>query len=404
MGDKDPNNSDKQVIKQQRNLSRDLIFQEILTRLPIKSILRFESVSKYWRSTLSSSEFANAHFMKSPFSHPSAPVNTLFIKSDSSYYYIFSYDHDQVSGNFEDNLLKLDIDFGYQKELLELTGSCNGLICLTMAFEYFILWNPATGKMQKYESDGYVKLLDMHDEPSANHGFGYASSIDDYKYVRIVTLLWGNETGNIVHIFSLREKQWRKIDFDNDLILPRDQAVVFNEKLYWLAYSTQAGSIMSLNVLVCFDLAAERFEIFKFGSYHLGILGAMEEYLSMSHWDTNHHTIMHLLKSHTIVKSFRIPESLSLDAGSQLIGCTRTGEVFVTGASLDNGVRTLESIWRRTLHLADTSTEPIKWTTLLRFDEPIKVVGYVPSLVSPIPILESVKGMHGDGSTFANNA
>ncbi|XP_074281096.1 uncharacterized protein LOC141606027 isoform X3 [Silene latifolia] len=115
--------------------------------------------------------------------------------------YLFSYDDDddddQISGNFKDNLVKLDLDFDIQEDDLELTGSCNGLISLGSMFnlnpasnEYFIIWNPATRKLCKYASFGYLEPFNNEHCFFVAPGFGYVSSIDDYKYVRILTVLW----------------------------------------------------------------------------------------------------------------------------------------------------------------------------------------------------------------------
>ncbi|XP_074284067.1 F-box/kelch-repeat protein At3g23880-like [Silene latifolia] len=227
MGDKYPITAKKkQAVLQQSYHFDDLIIEEILIRLPIKSVLRFKSVSKQWYSTLSSSDFANAHLKRSPFSHPSAPVTTLFIMGHMSCY-VFSYDDDQISSNFEDNLVKLDVEFSVEKDHVELTGCCNGLICLThVSDKTFILWNPATRKLHKYASHRYLKLLfDKAIKVYTAHGFGYLSSVDDYKYVIILTVYQGNAISDIVCIFSLRENRWRKIDFGNHHLLLSGQAV-----------------------------------------------------------------------------------------------------------------------------------------------------------------------------------
>ncbi|KAK9724786.1 hypothetical protein RND81_05G098200 [Saponaria officinalis] len=211
MGDEEAN-IEKQVMQQENYLSEDLITQEILTRLSIKSILRFESVSKKWCSTLSSSNFAISHLKKSPFSHPYTLIQTLFIKSGKNYY-LFSYDDHRIPNNFEDDLVKLEVDFDVGDGYLQLTGcgnSCNGLICLTCPSKYFLLWNPSTRKLHKYESNSCLKGIVV---PSTSFavcvcGFGYVSSITDYKYVRIL-IIEDKEDRAIVHVFSVRENRWR---------------------------------------------------------------------------------------------------------------------------------------------------------------------------------------------------
>ncbi|XP_074283784.1 F-box/kelch-repeat protein At3g23880-like [Silene latifolia] len=269
MEDKVVNSKKRKVIEQQSYFFDALIIENILLKLPVKSILRFKSVSKQWHSILSSSNFINAHFMKSPFSHPSAPVNTLFILSNNKYY-LYSYDDDdQISGNFNNNLVRVDLELGVKKVYTRLAGCCNGLICLTPEHgNYFIIWNPATSKMHKYESDDYLGDLYVS-------GFGHVSSVDDYKYVRISTLKANIivQEDIIVHIFSRRENKWRKINFyHQDAKMPLyffGQAVLINETLYWYAHGCG-----HLAYIVSFDIGVEKFDILmKASGSIIGLMG-----------------------------------------------------------------------------------------------------------------------------------
>ncbi|XP_074283752.1 F-box/kelch-repeat protein At3g23880-like [Silene latifolia] len=379
MEDKQPKNA----MTKQSHLPNDLIIQEILTRLPVKSILRFKAVSKQWYSTLSSSNFANAHLVKSPFSHPSAAVNTLFIKCGKNCY-LFSYDDTQISVNFEDNLVKLDVEFGVENENnLYLTGCCNGLICLTsISCEYFILWNPATRKVHKYESDGYLERFEIPFCPCIFNGFGYASSIDDFKYIRILCMLWGDETGIIaVHVFSLKEQRWRKIDFDIDIyvLYAVGQGVLINDKLYWAGCCLQVG-----NVIVSFDLGTEKFAMFQYPSSQIYMLGGLGECLCKFANDKS----MDILKPPMVMNSISLPEDLCLHLSSEMIGYTRTGNFFVTGcfSESDDELQADGSIQQSNiLALVGSGTESTQYTLLLNFEESINIARYFPSLVSPSP-------------------
>ncbi|XP_074281086.1 F-box/kelch-repeat protein At3g23880-like [Silene latifolia] len=366
------------VIPQQSYLSDDLIVEEILTRLPVKSIIRFKSVSKQWYFTLSSSDFANAHLIKSPFPHPSTPIDTLFIKCGENCYIFSCDDDDQICANFEDNLVKLDVDFGVGKDHLELTGCCNGLICLTQCYgEYFILWNPATRKLHKYDLDGYSKHFDGLNCPYVVYGFGYASNIDDYKYVRILSE-WGNAESTIVHIFSLRENRWREIDFGHDPPLVYRNAVPVDYKLYWAAISNQIG-----DSVVSFDLRNEKFDISSINCAERYVLGVMGGRLSTCNCTGK---LMNILELPSILKSICLPKGFKLDISSQMLGFTKADKFFVKDPLNDEG-----GSGSRTLGLVDTRTKPMQYTTLLRFDKCFKIAIYFPSLVSPFPIIEPLE-------------
>ncbi|XP_074284065.1 F-box protein CPR1-like [Silene latifolia] len=402
MGDKHPTNATKErITDQQPYLSDDFIIEEILTRLPVKSVLRFKSVSKQWYSALSSSEFANAHHIKSLFFHRSAPINTLFIKYLKSYYLVSFDDDDQISGNFEDNMFKLDVDFGIEnEEYLQFIGCSNGLICLTIFSHptffsksddsYLILWNPATRKLHKYESDCYLKHMDDDGRRAfVARGFGYASSVDDYKYVRILS---GNKRNTIiVHIFSVRENKWRKFDFDCDFD-PQGRAMLIDEKLYWESLRLRADRI----VIGSFDLEVERFEIhefnledpdFFFDTFN-SLLGVMGDCLSkLVNSKTNRSdTLMHILESPTRTKSICLPKGLLLDNCSQMIGFTKTGKIFVTGGFGSDVVRDDRSNYQRALQLLDIGRKPMQHSILMKFNGLVNIAKYVPSFASPCPI------------------
>ncbi|XP_074284062.1 F-box/kelch-repeat protein At3g23880-like [Silene latifolia] len=332
MGDKEANAKNKQAIEQQCYIFDGLIFEEILLRLPVKSLIRFKSVSKQWYSIISSSKFAITHFMKSPLSQPSAPVNTLFIQCEKSYYF-FSYDDDQISDNFEDSLVEIEVPFRAKKYYPKLTGCCNGLICLTPKHgDYFIIWNPATGQMHKYKSNRYIGDQDIvsaygYDDLDIECGFGYASSIDDYKYVQVVSLPWEKGGDTIVYLFSFRENKWRKIEFDyKRLFSLYGQAVLSNEKLYWGAFGT------SYYYIVSFDLVTERFDAI---TSPLVCLGDMGGFLGECIYKVTFtgDKLIHIVDSDAIVKSIDIPEDLSLDVYSHIVGFTRTGkwQIFCYG-------------------------------------------------------------------------
>ncbi|XP_074284077.1 F-box protein CPR1-like [Silene latifolia] len=377
------------VIEQQRYLSDDLILHEILIRLPVKSILRFKIVSKLWYSTLSSSKFANYHLMKFRISPPSAPVNTLFIESCRNYY-LFSYNDAKNSGKLKDKCVKLDIDFGVEG-YFNFTGCCNGLICLTHdSDKFFVLWNPATRKLHKYESDVFLNPFNvLNPNPRIATGFGYVSSVDDYKYVRILTL--SLETvpvnSNIVHIFSIRKNKWRKIDFDDNAVFPYGQPVLFNEKLYWAGYRKQ-GAINFNHHIFCFDLRLEKINVIRLNLDDFVYLGVMEGCLIKLNYEKNkgHELRMRIMESPMIETSFRFPKGMVLDISSQMVPYTKTGSFFVTGSSIE--VVKSGNAHRTALWLVDAGMKPMKCTTLLKFTDSIIISSYVPSLLSPFPIEE----------------
>ncbi|XP_074281101.1 uncharacterized protein LOC141606029 isoform X3 [Silene latifolia] len=197
----------------------------------------------------------------------------------------------------------------------------------------------------------------MIDDSFVAHGFGYASSASDYKFVRIWTGVWESHRTNIVHVFSLRENKWREINFGHDYLYFKRRAVLINEKLYW-----RAG-----NSIVSFDLGAERFDILKFNLEYFDCIGVMGGALSKCNCCNRNRrdNLIHILEPPTIVKSIGLPKESKLDMLSEMIGFTRTGKFFVTGPVHDD--------LQATLGLVDTGTNPMLYLPIVKFNGPINI-------------------------------
>ncbi|XP_074283646.1 F-box/kelch-repeat protein At3g23880-like [Silene latifolia] len=266
---------DEDDMVQQRELPFDLVTQHILTRLPIKSIVRFKSVSKIWYSTLSSSRFAFDHFK---FPKPST-TQSLLIRSDNKFQ-IMSYE------NAEIDLVNIEVDFDVGDENVVLVGSCNGLVCLgSTSGRMFILWNPITREFHNYFESEISSFAIK--ECMVTWGFGYVSEVDDYRIVRIYDDVFCTFR---VDVYSTRFSKWRRIHdevshnfsdgrIDSQLRRP---GVLFNETLYWAG--DEKPPILS------FDLASDMLYFFPLPEYftddndmeYLGaLLCVVNGYLSM---------------------------------------------------------------------------------------------------------------------------
>ncbi|KAL6205822.1 hypothetical protein ACLB2K_023074 [Fragaria x ananassa] len=192
-----------------KSLPEELI-PDILLRLPIKSLIRFTSVSKSWNSTIKHPTFIRNHTLN--FSDQNAThlllLHTLLSNEDSS------------------NPYGIELI----NACLRAVGTCNGLVFLAddlkRCGDTFVIWNPSVRK--------YVTLpqssvrFSTHGIYTDMSGLGYDAIGNDYKVVRLTTLNNVTDDG------------------------PSIAQVFVNGALHWPAYNKQY-------FVLTFDVASESF-------------------------------------------------------------------------------------------------------------------------------------------------
>ncbi|KAL3628751.1 hypothetical protein CASFOL_027797 [Castilleja foliolosa] len=251
-------------------LPEDVIMYCILTRLPVKSILRCKSVCKLWLKFLSSPEFIQLH--QAQFSR--VPKNQSFIIhrtksswSDRNTTSLFSIE----SGDKNPTILNHPLD-GYYRDIV---GCCNGLVCLkprASSLDRFVLWNPALKLFKNVflNPPGVGERLSL--------GFGYDTEADDYKVVSIVCLKNHRIMERLmkvmrlevsmkvirVEVYSVNSDSWTIIDPGFRFSVFRLKSdVSVNGNPYWLAKFDEE------KVLVCFDVSKSVFNILPVSTLYL---------------------------------------------------------------------------------------------------------------------------------------
>ena len=157
------------------------VVQEILNRLPVKSLIRFRCVSKSWNSLITASSFINFHLTRSLSLVPNS--NTLVVRSctasESKVVESYNFIHDD---NNDDSFLNpfQNIEFS-SSSFCKLIGYANGLFCL-FEQERYVLWNPSIKKCFTLPKSSLILIRGHHYCRSA---FGFDSLSNDYKVVTI---------------------------------------------------------------------------------------------------------------------------------------------------------------------------------------------------------------------------
>ncbi|XP_057419150.1 F-box/kelch-repeat protein At3g23880-like [Lotus japonicus] len=174
---------------------------EILSCLPVKSLMRFKSVSKSWKSLMSDSQLVKLHLhrsfcrMNADFSHVRF-VTECDIHNSGSSSYVSPRSMTSLLERADTEAESADIS-GYR-----LIGVCNGLICLKSTkfrrkycYHTVYFWNPATRSLSSSPT-----LRSFGD-----FGFGYDSSTDTYKVVHV----YPEQTA--LHVYKMGDNCWRTI-------------------------------------------------------------------------------------------------------------------------------------------------------------------------------------------------
>jgi len=228
------------------NYVHDDVAFAILSKLPLKSLRRFECIRKSW-----SLLFDNPHFMtvyrknflsKCP-SYDDEASFLIYIHSGKRLYSLF--------GERFENMVRLDRPNIVSRQYTNLTflgfSSVNGILCFKEGTgNKLVLWNPTTKEFNAippspFESFSppaelnFKATIEFHANPIL-HGFGYNCVRDDYKLIRHtcidycfpdssdlligmpsdrdLSLLQDKSLNPFWEIYSLRSNSWNKLDVD----------------------------------------------------------------------------------------------------------------------------------------------------------------------------------------------
>ncbi|XP_058201598.1 F-box/kelch-repeat protein At3g23880-like [Rhododendron vialii] len=192
------------------NIPEEIILQ-ILPRLPLHSLSRFQCVSKKWRSLISDISAR---------------------KRGREMFLVFS----------DDLLHSIDLEKSHGKKLDEfqqrtqynkpqaIYGSCHGLLLVGIDGDFF-LWNPLTSYFKKVLH--YDRLI--FNDFCIVSGLCYDSSTDEYKVVMVlVTPSYPPVFGSVsVVVGSFRSKKWTNVGCSSYFISSFNPGPTVNELLHW---------------------------------------------------------------------------------------------------------------------------------------------------------------------------
>ncbi|XP_034208904.1 F-box only protein 8-like [Prunus dulcis] len=236
------------------------ILINILSRLPVKSLIRFICVCKLWSSLIRSSRFIGMHLNRNVTNHAHDFIIALHEsrRKPNFCYTLFS------NETFEP-CLKIKHPSTWPKIIgpkIDIHGSSNGLVCLS-----YELGNLDTAiylcnlSIQKHVVLPPTSILCLScPEYVTFVAFGFHHGLNDYKVVRLLSFSEGNHCIE-VEVYSLSTDSWKRIDAIpasiKTMVLHSDQCAVYNGVAYFIMKKEDATYCF-----VSFDTDSEVFEEF----------------------------------------------------------------------------------------------------------------------------------------------
>ncbi|KAL8091184.1 hypothetical protein AgCh_040331 [Apium graveolens] len=231
-------------------LPNDLV-DEILTRVPVKYVLRCRCVSKEWCSVIDSAKFVEKYLKVSVKRNRVG----LMIQGDKKYLLT---DLEYL----EDDSAVIDIseEVGGILNGARLVNSTNGLVCLSLLdnnINAIFLLNPCTRKCKKLPAPGKEFLDNNSLDKYSFCGVGYDCVGDDYKVLLIQVLdLRG---GIMASVYSLKKNAWTPIpnviSTEKLFVGPMAGLTFADGAVIWTAFDFASNKPVNFG----FDLGLEQF-------------------------------------------------------------------------------------------------------------------------------------------------
>ncbi|XP_009761770.2 F-box protein CPR1-like [Nicotiana sylvestris] len=243
------------------------ILMDILSRLPVRSLVRFKCVSESWNTLISEPYFKKKHLNHAKYQPNSQKF--LFLKwskkDDTFHFYSSSLSLVQLVKDIPrfDCPSNFDLANG-----VKLYSSCDGLFLIGIWSELgreqpsiLLIWNPSTGESTILPHSKLLKQLGYNDDDSCSdddnwgctYGLGYDSTSDDYKVLRIDL---SRDDNNANEILALKSCSWRRIDDKTSgkaysrLLFGGEDVAVVHGAFHWLG-------ILSRFCVVSFNISYE---------------------------------------------------------------------------------------------------------------------------------------------------
>ncbi|KAL3714644.1 hypothetical protein ACJRO7_006534 [Eucalyptus globulus] len=252
-------------------LPRDIVL-DILSRLPVTSLVRFRLVCRSWRALGGDLLLPDAQIARTAVRDPFLVFHSDFpLRNQLSFVELSAQDQDCGHGRSKKSAVvgKFNLPFSNSMPEFDVVGSCNGLLCLAdlLYRETLFVYNPFTGDHRE------LPRSQQYADQTVVFGFGFHPGTREYKVIKIAYYPNPSRAGagagarrprrvphmqSEVQVLTLGGKTpaWRSLGRAPYQIDKRSSDTVVDGKLHWVAGPRRYRTARQL---VSFDLADEQF-------------------------------------------------------------------------------------------------------------------------------------------------
>ncbi|KAK4256311.1 hypothetical protein QN277_009194 [Acacia crassicarpa] len=225
------------------------IIRNILLRLSVKSLIRFQRVCKDWKNLFKTPSFIADHLHRSTQKSPLLVVDSIICRSNPWRLCLL---------NREMQALEFQNTHITNSFTSSRVYSSYGLLCVELIGRYqhsFWLWNPCIRKL--------IQVPKPLDRGKYSVGFGFSPIVNDYK---IVQLCMSDDLVDQVEVYALREGLWRAVELRDleGVSVSGRSAVTCNGAIFWFGLKEGEEEEDCELVIVSFDIAMEVFTLIPF--------------------------------------------------------------------------------------------------------------------------------------------
>ncbi|KAK9724775.1 hypothetical protein RND81_05G097300 [Saponaria officinalis] len=347
--------------------------------------MRFKSLSKRWYSVISGAHFSRLHQKK--YRTTDRSQRSLLIDTRGSIHIL---DWELFDINKKSlRLFEGPIKTGFDPKSVQFVGSCQGLICSYHGMDYYFVWNPSTKNSRKISGYSSIRqnfTIGVNDIAIIIRGFGYVSSIDDYKIVEIQFVTSMGTSNFKISVFKLKGDNWEDITGDDHSLnlwhrcYLRPGTALVDETVHWLVDITE-----SYTSVIAFDLVEEKIQLqhhciqlpSSLSAKYDAFLSVVEHRLCLCNKNQSFIEMW-------ILRDLKWEKHFKIDLGTNFVGGTKFSEWNLFGSSSTDTLKIMVRPCDGRTHLVvDLNQCQLKQMLLPHHMYLSFAVSYVESLVCP---------------------